>query len=66
MEFKSTLRTSAFVSIALSTVAVVACLLTIPMMFQYVQRAESSAQREMDWSVTAPARPDDQVQQALA
>ena len=46
---KSSLRTSAFVAITLSTVAVTTCLLTFPLLFHFVQRMEAEAQAEMDW-----------------
>jgi len=43
------LRTSAFVAITLSTVAVTTCLLTFPLLFHFVQRMEAEAQADMDW-----------------
>lgn len=55
---ESHLRTSAFVAITLSTVAVASCLMMIPLMFHYVQLAESNAQMEIEWRVLpAPSAP---------
>lgn len=45
---KSSMHTTAFVAISLSTAAVIACLLTVPTMFHHVLRAESDAQGKLD------------------
>ncbi|CAJ0961626.1 unnamed protein product, partial [Mesorhabditis belari] len=44
----SSARTSAFTSIVLATVAITACLVTIPLVFSYVQTLESSIHAEVE------------------
>jgi predicted nucleic acid-binding protein len=46
---KASLRSSAFVAITLATVAIAVCIMTLPMLFHYVQRMEANAQMEIEW-----------------
>lgn len=43
------LRTSAFMAITFSTVAVASCLVTFPLLFHYVLQLEATAQTELEW-----------------
>lgn len=49
---RESLRTSAFMAITFSTVAVASCLVTFPLLFHYVLQLEANAQTELDWCYT--------------
>jgi len=49
---RQSLRASAFMAITFSTVAVVSCLITFPLLFHYVLQLEANAQLELDWCYT--------------
>lgn len=46
---KKSLRNVAFCAVAFSTVAVVACVITLPLVYNYVQSVQSFMQSEVDF-----------------